>query len=121
MARNPWRRSDVLTFSGGAGTTPTTTRYRRTSMAGDRRLGGGASPSIAAGKATPGRTPPTGAGLVPGRPPRSPEWSTDTGATSTDPDDDIVTLVGDALILPLALDWDAFPFCLPPPPRPDLL
>jgi len=66
-------------------------------------------------------TSPTGAGLVPGRPPCSPEWSTDPGATSTDPDDEIFNLVRDALILPLALDWDALPLCRLPPPRPDLL
>jgi len=90
-------------------------------MAGARRLGGGASPGFAAGKATPGMTPQTGAGLVPGGPPFSPEWSIDAGATSTDPDDDILALVWDALILPLALVWDAFPLCLQPPPRPDLL
>jgi len=66
-------------------------------------------------------TPPTGAGLVPGGPPCSPELSTDPGATSTDPDDDILNLVRDALILPLALDWDALPLRRPSPPRPDLL
>jgi len=121
MARSPWRRSDVLTSSGGAGTTPTATRYRRTYMAGARRLGGGASPGPAAGKATPGMNPPTGAGLVPGGPPCSPEWSTDPGATSADPEDDILTLVRDTLFLPFALDWDALPLCRLPPARPDLL
>jgi len=50
----------VLTSSGGAGTTPTTTRYRCTGMAGARRLGEGASPGLAAGQATPGMTPQTG-------------------------------------------------------------
>ena len=111
----------MLPSSGGAGKTPTTTRYRRTNMAGARRLGGGAWFGLAANKATPGMTPPTGAGLVPVGPPCSPEWSTDPGATSTDPDDDILTLVRDALIFPLALDWDALPLCRLPPPRPDLL
>jgi len=90
-------------------------------MVGARRLGGGASPGMAAGKATPWMTPPTGAGLVPGGPPCSPEWSTDAGATSTDPDDDILALVWNAWILPLALVWDALPLGLQPPPRPDLL
>ena len=111
----------MLTSSDGAGTTPTSTRYRRTNMAGDRRLGGGASPGFAEGKATPGMTPPTGAGLVPGGPPCSPEWSTDAGPTSTDPDDDILALVWDAFILPLALVWEALPLYLQPPPTPDLL
>jgi len=58
---------------------------------------------------------------VPAGPPCSPEWSTDPGATSTVPDDDILILVGDALIFPLALDWDALPLCLPPPTRLDRL
>jgi len=111
----------MLTFSGGAGTTPTTTRSRRTNMAGARRLGGGASPRLAAGKATPGMTPPTSAGLVPGGPPCSPEWSTDPGASSTVTDDDILDVVGDAFIVPVALVWNALPLHLPPPPRPDLL
>jgi len=111
----------VLTSSGGAGTTPTKTLYRRTNMAGARRLGGCASPGFVAGKATPGMTPPTGAGLVPGGPPCSPECSTDSGATPKDPDDDILALVLDAFILPLAFVWDALPFYLRPPPRPDLL
>jgi len=53
----------------------------------------GASPAFDAGKATPGMTPPTGAGLVPGGPPCSPELSTDAGATSPDPEDDILALV----------------------------
>jgi len=111
----------MVTSWGGAGTTPTTTRYRRTSVAGARRLGGGASPGLDAGKATPGMTPPTSAGFVPGGPPCSPEWSTNPGATSTDPDDDILDLVGDALILPVASLRDALPLHRPPPPRPDLL
>ena len=90
-------------------------------MAGARRLGEGESPGPAAGKATPGMTPPTGARLVPAGPPCSPEWSTDPGATSTDPDDDNLTLVSDASILPLALVWNALPLCRLPPTRPDLL
>ena len=121
MARNPWRRSDLLTSSGGAGTTPTAIRYRRLNKAGGIRLGAGASPGPAAGQATPGMTPPTGTGLVPAGPPCSPEWSPDPGATSTDPDDDILTLDRDALLLPLALDRDALPLDQLPPPRPDLL
>jgi len=120
MDRNPWRSSAVLTSSSGAGTAPTKTRYRRTCLARSRRLGGGASPGFAVGKATPGMTPPTGAGLVPGGPPCSPEWSTDAGATSTDPDDDILGLVWDALIFPLALVWDALPWYLQPLTTPDL-
>jgi len=111
----------VLKSSGGAGTTPTTTRYRRTNIAGARRLGGGVSPGFAAGKSTPGITPRTGAEIVPGGPPCSPEWSADAGATSADPDDDILALVQDALIFPLAFDWEALPLRVPPPPRPDLL
>jgi len=86
----------VLTSSGGAGTTPTTTRYRRTNMVGARRLGGGASPAFDSGKATHGRTPRTGAGLVPWGPPCSPEWSTNAGTISPGPDDDILVLVWDA-------------------------
>jgi len=66
-------------------------------------------------------TPPTGTGLVPAGLPCFPEWSTDPGATSTDPDDDILALVRDAVLLPLALDRDALPLCRLPPPRPDLL
>jgi len=42
-------------------------------------------------------------------------------ATSTDPEDDILDLVGDAFILPVALVWDVLPLYLTPPHRPDLL
>jgi len=111
----------VLTSSGGAGTAPTTTLYRRTNMAGARRLGGAASPCLAAGEATPEMTPHSGAGLAPEGPPCSPEWSTDPDATYTDPEDDILDLVGDALILPVAFVWDALPLHRTPSPRPDLL
>ena len=111
----------MLLSSGGAGTIPTTTRYRRTNMAGARRLGGGASPGLAAGKATPEMTPPTGAAIVPEELSCSSEWSTDAGATFTDPEDDILALVWDALILTLALVWDALSLYLRPPPMPDLL
>jgi len=121
MARNCWKRSAVLTSSGGTGTTPTKTRYKRTNMAGARRLGGGASPAFDAGKATPGITPPTGAGIVPGGPPCSPEWSTDAGATPSDPGDDFLALVRDALTVSLALVRDALTLCLRPPQTPDLL
>jgi len=38
-----------------------------------------------------------------------------------DPDDDILALVWDALIVPWALVWDAFPLCLQLQPRRDLL
>jgi len=111
----------VLTSSGGAGTTFKTTPYKRTDMAGARVLGGGASPAFDAGKTTPRITPPTGAGLVPGWPPCSPGWSKDAGATLSDPDEDMLVLVRDALTLSLALVRDALTFCLRPPPTPDLL
>ena len=90
-------------------------------MAGARRLGGAASAIFDAGKATPGITPPKGVGLVPGEPPCSPEWSTDAGATPSDPDDDILTLVWDALTLSLALVLDALTLRLRLPPTQDLL
>jgi len=104
----------MSTSSGGAGATPTATRYRRNNKAGGMRLGAGASPGPAAGKATPGMTSPTGTGLVPAGPPCYPVWSTDPGATSTDPDDDMLTLVRDALLLPLASDRDALELGLGP-------
>ena len=121
MDRIFWRRSAVLTSSGAASTTPKTTRHKRTNTAGARRLGGGVSPAFDAGKATPGITPPTGAGIVPGGQPCSPEWSTDAGATLSDPEEDILALVGDALTLSLALVRDALTLCPRPPPTPDLL
>jgi len=81
MTMNCWRRSAVLTPSGGAGRTPTKTLYKRINMAGARSFGGSASPVFDAGKATPGITSPTGVTLVPGGPPCSPESSKDAGDT----------------------------------------
>ena len=121
IARNVWMRSAVLKSSGGAGTTPTTTRYKRINMVGASRLGRGASPALHAGKATPGILPPTGAGIVPGGPPYSPEWSTDAGTTPSDPDDDIFVLVRYALTWSLPLTRDVLTLCPRPPPTTDLL
>jgi len=121
MARNLWKRSVVLTSSGGPGTTPMTTRDKRINMVGARRVGRGASSAFEAGKATPGITPPTGAGLLPGGPSGSPYWSVDAGAIPSDPDDDIFTLVWDAMTLSLALVLDALTLRLRLPPTQDLL
>ena len=90
-------------------------------MAGARRLGGAASAIFDAGKATPGITPPKGVGLVPGEPPCSPEWSTDAGATPSDPDDDILALVRETLTLFLTLTRDALTLYPRSPPTPELL
>jgi len=109
----------MLTSSGGAGTTPTTTRYKRTNIVGARRVGGAASTVLDAGKVTPRIIPPTGGGIVPGGGPCFPEWSTDAGTVPSDPDDDILTLVRDALTLTFVRD--ALTLCPRPAPTPDLL
>jgi len=90
-------------------------------MAGARRLGGAASAIFDAGKTTPGITPPKGVGLVPGEPPYSPEWSTDAGATPSDPDDDILALVWETLTLFLTVTRDALTLYPRSPPTPELL
>ena len=51
------------------------------------------------GQSTPRITPPTGTGLVTGRPPCCLERSTDAGATRSDPEDDILALDQDSWVL----------------------
>jgi len=58
---------------------------------------------------------------VPGGPPCSPEWLSDAGTTPSNPDDDILALVLDALTLSLSLTRDALTVFQRPPPTPDLL